>query len=100
MKFTKEPFALRTDLLLGATDFHRNLCVRLALGEAPQKLLFARAQDKNTLGCQFVLRIAPFVPLQMRVNAHYIQPMAKSRYASRCDSETVRATIPYPSSLI
>jgi hypothetical protein len=39
--------ALRSDLLFGAADLARDLIVGLALGQAPQELLFARAEGSK-----------------------------------------------------
>jgi hypothetical protein len=48
-----QSLALRCDLLFGAADLRRDLFVGLALGQAPQELLFARAEDEFALrtGC-------------------------------------------------
>jgi len=56
-----QSLALRSDLLFGAADLRRDLFVGLAFGQAPQELLFARAEDQSGFalrtGCLIVTEL-------------------------------------------
>jgi hypothetical protein len=64
---------VRNDLTAVASQYGK-LSISLANPQVGLRQILARAQDKNTLGYRFVLRIGPFVPLQLQINAHFARP--------------------------